>query len=108
MSPLSEKFVYFFNQCALVNQSLILEANFRGDEIARVKDIADEYHYQVLLIKVVYNDRAMLIDILITIGVISLIGGIIAGIILLTLGCDILPPLKEVGASCSMALMSQA
>ena len=23
-------------------------------------------------------------------------------------GCDILPPLKEVGASCSMTLMSQA
>ena len=47
----TDSMIYFFNQCALVNQSLILEANFRGDEIARVKDIADEYHYQVLLIK---------------------------------------------------------
>ena len=42
--------IYFFNQCALVGQSLILEANFRQDEMMKIKEIADNYNYQVLLI----------------------------------------------------------
>ena len=46
----TDSMIYFFNQCALVNQSLILEANFRKDELIKIKEIADEYHYQVLLI----------------------------------------------------------
>ena len=46
----TDSMIYFFNQCALVGQSIILEANFREDEIARIKEIADFNHYQVLLI----------------------------------------------------------
>lgn len=46
----TDSMIYFFNQCALVNESLILEANFREDEISRIKEIADEHNYQVLLI----------------------------------------------------------
>ena len=46
----TDSMIYFFNQCAKVGQSLILEANFRQDEISRIKEIADEYSYQVLLI----------------------------------------------------------
>ena len=47
----TDSMIYFFNQCALVGQSLILEANFRQDEMIKIKDIADEYRYQVVLIK---------------------------------------------------------
>ena len=43
--------IYFFKQSALVGDSLILEANFRHNEIIRIKEIADEYSYQVLLIQ---------------------------------------------------------
>ena len=43
--------IYFFRQCAGVGQSLILEANFRQDEMIKIKEIADEYSYQVVLIK---------------------------------------------------------
>ena len=46
----TDSMIYFFNQCALVNQSLILEANFREEEIAKIKQIADEHDYQVGLI----------------------------------------------------------
>ena len=46
----TDSMIYFFNQCALVDQSLILEANFRYEEIARIKDIADEFNYHVILI----------------------------------------------------------
>ena len=46
----TDSMIYFFNQCALVDQSIILEANFREDEIARIKEIADSSHYRVLLI----------------------------------------------------------
>ena len=49
----TDSMIYFFNQCALVNQSLILEANFRKDEIVRVKEIADEFNYQVILITLI-------------------------------------------------------
>ena len=45
-----DSMIYFFNQMALVGNSIILEANFRHEEIARIKEIADEYDYQVLLI----------------------------------------------------------
>ena len=46
----TDSMIYFFNQCALVGQSLILEANFRQDEMMKIKEIADNYNYQVLLI----------------------------------------------------------
>ena len=42
--------IYFFEQMAKVNQDMILEANFREDEIARIKQIADENSYRVALI----------------------------------------------------------
>ena len=42
--------IYFFNQVAEVGGDLILEANFRNDEISAIKDIADEHGYNVVLI----------------------------------------------------------
>jgi hypothetical protein len=42
--------IYFYKQCALVGQDLILEANFRNDEAVKIKEIADAYDYRVLLI----------------------------------------------------------
>ena len=46
----TDSMIYFFNQCAQVGQSLILEANFRQDEMIKIKEIADEHAYQVVLI----------------------------------------------------------
>ena len=46
----TDSMIYFFHQSALVGNSLILEANFRTEEIARIKDIADLYQYQVILL----------------------------------------------------------
>lgn len=43
--------IYFFKQTAKVDKDLILEANFRNEEIAAIKEIVDEYDYRVLLIK---------------------------------------------------------
>lgn len=43
--------IYFFHQAALVGESLIIEANFRSEEILKIKEIADEYSYQVLMIR---------------------------------------------------------
>jgi deoxyadenosine/deoxycytidine kinase len=51
----TDSMIYFFNQCAEVNNSIILEANFRHDEIERIKEIADANHYQVLLINLTGN-----------------------------------------------------
>ena len=45
-----DSMIYFFNQSALVNQSLILEANFRSEEIAEIKSIADQYSYDVVML----------------------------------------------------------
>ena len=42
--------VYFFKQSALVGADLILEANFRANELEEIKDIADEYEYRAALI----------------------------------------------------------
>ena len=42
--------IYFFNQSALVGNDLILEANFRNDEIIKIKEIADRNDYHVLLL----------------------------------------------------------
>ena len=42
--------IYFFKQSTVVGDPLILEANFRHDEIVRIKGIADEANYQVLLL----------------------------------------------------------
>ena len=46
----TDSMIYFFHQCALVDKSLILEANFRQEELLKIKEIVDEYHYQVQLI----------------------------------------------------------
>ena len=43
--------IYVFNQTAEVGGDLILEANFRKEEISAIKDIADQYNYHVVLIK---------------------------------------------------------
>ena len=42
--------VYFFKQCALVGADLILEANFRSEELREIKELVDEYEYRVALI----------------------------------------------------------
>ena len=42
--------IYFFKQCALANQDLILEANFRTEELNELKSIAGQYHYKVVLL----------------------------------------------------------
>ena len=42
--------IYVFNQTAEVGGDLILEANFRNEEILAIKEIADEYDYNVVLI----------------------------------------------------------
>ena len=42
--------VYFFKQSAFVGADLILEANFRANELEEIKEIADEYEYRVALI----------------------------------------------------------
>ena len=46
----TDSMIYFFKQCALTNSSLILEANFRNEELKRIKDIADAFSYQVVLL----------------------------------------------------------
>ena len=43
--------VYFFEQTAQVGSDLILEANFRNEDIVAIKAIAEEYYYNVVLIK---------------------------------------------------------
>ena len=42
--------IYFFKQCALANQDLILEANFRTEELNELKSVAEQYHYRVVLL----------------------------------------------------------
>lgn len=42
--------IYFFHQTAEVGGDLILEANFRSEEILSIKEITDEYDYNVVLI----------------------------------------------------------
>ena len=42
--------IYVFEQTAKVEGDLILEANFRNDEIMRIKEIADKNDYHVLLL----------------------------------------------------------
>ena len=46
----TESMIYMFNQMAIVDQDIILEANFRNNEIRRIKAIADEYTYTVVLL----------------------------------------------------------
>ena len=45
-----ESMIYIFEQCAKVGQDLILEANFRSEEVLRIKELCDEYSYSVALI----------------------------------------------------------
>ena len=42
--------IYFFKQSALVGADLILEANFRAEELREIKELVDEYDYRVALI----------------------------------------------------------
>lgn len=42
--------IYFFSQMAKVGQDLIVEANFRGQELMEIKVLAEQYFYQVVLI----------------------------------------------------------
>lgn len=42
--------IYFFKQCALVGNDLILEANFRHQELVEIEYIAEQFAYEVLLI----------------------------------------------------------
>ena len=42
--------IYFFKQCALVGNDLIVEANFRTDELVELRDLASQYDYQVILL----------------------------------------------------------
>lgn len=44
-----ESMIYFFNQSALVGNSLILEANFRSEEVNEIKLIVDEHKYNVMV-----------------------------------------------------------
>jgi len=46
----TDDMIYFFNQCALVGNDLILEANFRKEELLELQALVDEYDYQVVLI----------------------------------------------------------
>ena len=46
----TQDMIYFFKQCALANNDLILEANFRTDELNEIKRIAEEYNYQTVLL----------------------------------------------------------
>ena len=45
--------IYVFNQAAKVGEDIILEANFRNDEIKEIQEIAEDNDYQVLLISLV-------------------------------------------------------
>ena len=42
--------IYFFKQCALAKQDLVLEANFRTEELNELQSIANQYNYQVVLL----------------------------------------------------------
>ena len=55
----TEDMIYFFKQSALVGAPLILEANFRKAEVERIKQIADENHYNVVLLKLTGNPRLL-------------------------------------------------
>jgi deoxyadenosine/deoxycytidine kinase len=46
----TQDMIYFFKQCGLVCNDLILEANFRTEELLEIKGIADEYNYNVVLL----------------------------------------------------------
>lgn len=42
--------IYVFEQSAMVGQDLILEANFRSEELMKIKEMCNEYSYNVVLI----------------------------------------------------------
>ena len=42
--------IYFFKQCANVGTDIILEANFRKNELMELENLVDQYDYQVVLI----------------------------------------------------------
>ena len=51
--------IYFFKACALVGNDLILEANFRSNELNELKIIAEEYSYNVCLIVLTGDDSLL-------------------------------------------------
>lgn len=42
--------IYLFRHAAFMNLDMILEANFRSDELARIKEICEEFSYNVCVI----------------------------------------------------------
>ena len=46
----TQDMIYFFKQCALVGNDLIMEANFRTAELLEIENIAEEYNYRVVLL----------------------------------------------------------
>lgn len=52
---------YFFEQSALVGDDLILEANFRSEELSELKTLCDKYQYHPLLI-VLTGDKKVLYE----------------------------------------------
>lgn len=46
----TDDMIYFFNQCGLVGNDIILEANFRKAELMELEALVDQYDYQVVLI----------------------------------------------------------
>ena len=51
--------LYFFKQSASVGADLIVEANFREEELNNFKIIAEQYSYQVLLFVLTGDDRLL-------------------------------------------------
>ena len=51
--------IYFFKQCALVGNDLIVEANFRSSELNQIKLIAEQYSYQVCLLVLTGDDSLL-------------------------------------------------
>ena len=45
--------LYVFEQTAKVGEDLILEANFRSEELEDIQEIVNEYDYQVLLLSLI-------------------------------------------------------
>lgn len=56
-----DNMVYFLNRVAIANQDVILEANFRNEDMQRISKIAEEYNYNVVLL-FLYGDYKILYD----------------------------------------------
>lgn len=54
-----EYMIHFFERIAKAGQDVILEANFRTEEVCRIADIASENDYRVCLIILTGNDELL-------------------------------------------------